>query len=114
MTSPLALIEFPADDPERARSFWSGLLDVALEPRGASEGEGWQTGGAPAGAAAPAAVADWRGLFTDPKLIAVIETALSENRDLRATVANVRSARAQFEAQRSTLFPTLDAGANAT
>jgi multidrug efflux system outer membrane protein len=68
----------------------------------------------PAAAAAPAAVADWRTLFTDPKLIAVIETALSENRDLRATVANVRAARAQFEAQRSTLFPTLQAGASAT
>ena len=31
---PLALIEFPADDADRARRFWSGLLDVALEPRG--------------------------------------------------------------------------------
>jgi predicted enzyme related to lactoylglutathione lyase len=44
MPSSLALIEFPADDPERARSFWSGLLDVSLQPRTASEGEGWQTG----------------------------------------------------------------------
>src|SRR5713226_6418491 len=41
MTSPVALIEFPADDLERARSFWSGLLGVVLEPR--SEGEGAQT-----------------------------------------------------------------------
>jgi predicted enzyme related to lactoylglutathione lyase len=41
----LSLIEFPADDPERARRFWSGLLDVELKPRdGDSEGEGWQTG----------------------------------------------------------------------
>ena len=39
----LSLIEFPADDPERARRFWTGLLDVALEPRGEFEGEGWQT-----------------------------------------------------------------------
>jgi hypothetical protein len=39
--SPLALIEFPADDPERARRFWSGLLDLALERRsGEGEGEG--------------------------------------------------------------------------
>jgi predicted enzyme related to lactoylglutathione lyase len=38
-----ALIEFPADDPERARHFWSGLLEVELEPRSDSEGEGWQT-----------------------------------------------------------------------
>jgi predicted enzyme related to lactoylglutathione lyase len=41
MASRLALIEFPADDVERARSFWSGLLDLVLEPR--SEGEGAQT-----------------------------------------------------------------------
>ena len=41
--SPLALIEFPADDAERARRFWTGLLGVPLEPRCAGEGDGWQT-----------------------------------------------------------------------
>jgi len=41
--SPLSLIEFPADDPERARRFWTGLLEVELEVRGEGEGEGWQT-----------------------------------------------------------------------
>jgi uncharacterized protein len=41
--SPLALVEFPADDPERARRFWSGLLDLPLESRRGGEGEGWQT-----------------------------------------------------------------------
>jgi predicted enzyme related to lactoylglutathione lyase len=46
--SPLALIEFPADEPERALRFWSALLDVRLEPRGPGEGEGWQSrAGAP-------------------------------------------------------------------
>ncbi|MEA2330439.1 MAG: uncharacterized protein QOH58_577 [Thermoleophilaceae bacterium] len=40
---PLSLVEFPADDPERARSFWEGLLGVELEPRRDGEGEGWQT-----------------------------------------------------------------------
>ncbi len=40
----LSSIEFPADDPERARRFWSGLLDVELTARSQdSEGEGWQT-----------------------------------------------------------------------
>ena len=43
--SPLRLIEFPADDPERARRFWTGVLGVELQPRGAEEGEGWQTRG---------------------------------------------------------------------
>jgi predicted enzyme related to lactoylglutathione lyase len=38
-----SLIEFPADDPQRALHFWSVLLGVALEPRGDGEGEGWQT-----------------------------------------------------------------------
>jgi predicted enzyme related to lactoylglutathione lyase len=44
--SPLSLIEFPADDAERARRFWSGLLGVELQPRDDSQGEGWQTPGA--------------------------------------------------------------------
>jgi predicted enzyme related to lactoylglutathione lyase len=41
--SRLSLIEFPADDPERARRFWGGLLGADMEARDASEGEGWQT-----------------------------------------------------------------------
>jgi len=41
--APPSLIEFPADDPERARRFWAGLLDVELEARLEGEGEGWQT-----------------------------------------------------------------------
>jgi predicted enzyme related to lactoylglutathione lyase len=49
--SPLALIEFPADDPERARRFWSGLLSVALDPRTAEQGAGWQTPRSPGGPA---------------------------------------------------------------
>jgi predicted enzyme related to lactoylglutathione lyase len=46
MPSPLALIEFPADDPARARRFWSGLLGLALDERAPGQGEGWQTNGA--------------------------------------------------------------------
>jgi predicted enzyme related to lactoylglutathione lyase len=42
------LIEFPADDPDRARRFWSGVLGVELEERTAGQGEGWQSSGAPA------------------------------------------------------------------
>lgn len=38
-----ALIEFPADDPERALRFWSGLLRVELAVRRETQGEGWQT-----------------------------------------------------------------------
>jgi predicted enzyme related to lactoylglutathione lyase len=45
VTSPIRLVEFPADEPERARAFWSGVLGVDLDPRGEGEGQGWQTGG---------------------------------------------------------------------
>jgi predicted enzyme related to lactoylglutathione lyase len=40
---PLALLELPADDPERARRFWASLLGVELSPRRDGEGRGWQT-----------------------------------------------------------------------
>ncbi len=39
----LSLVEFPADDPARARRFWAGLLDVELGERREGEGSGWQT-----------------------------------------------------------------------
>ncbi len=42
--SRLKLIEFPADDEERALAFWRGLLGVELSPRAASDGSGWQSG----------------------------------------------------------------------
>lgn len=38
-----SLVEFPADDPERALRFWSGFLEVTLDERAESEGTGWQT-----------------------------------------------------------------------
>jgi predicted enzyme related to lactoylglutathione lyase len=43
--TPIDLIEFPADDLERARRFWEGLLGVALDSRTASEGQGVQSHG---------------------------------------------------------------------
>jgi predicted enzyme related to lactoylglutathione lyase len=39
----LSLIEFPADEPERALRFWSGLLGVELTEREEPQGSGWQT-----------------------------------------------------------------------
>ncbi len=50
MSAPeLSLIEFPADDPGRARRFWAELLGVPLDARRDEDGEGWQTrSGAPA------------------------------------------------------------------
>ena len=37
------LVEFPADDPDRAQRFWQGVLDVELEARHEGEGTGVQT-----------------------------------------------------------------------
>jgi predicted enzyme related to lactoylglutathione lyase len=42
---PSPLIEFPADDPERALRFWGGLLGAELAPRPGGAGEGWETEG---------------------------------------------------------------------
>jgi len=43
MRLPLHLIEFPADDPDRARRFWTGVLGITLIDRSGGEGEGWET-----------------------------------------------------------------------
>ncbi|MBA3866830.1 MAG: hypothetical protein H0X42_10895 [Solirubrobacterales bacterium] len=39
MTTPL--IEFPADDAERALRFWNGVLGTELAPRPPEAGSGW-------------------------------------------------------------------------
>lgn len=39
----MKLVEFPADDPERARRFWRQVLGATFEARGEAEGQGWQT-----------------------------------------------------------------------
>jgi multidrug efflux system outer membrane protein len=61
-----------------------------------------------------ASPAPWRAFFVDARLEAVIDEALANNRDLRAAVANVAIARAQWRAQHAALFPTLQAQAGAT
>ncbi len=45
MTIRPSLIEFPADDPARARRFWTGLLGTELSVRTGEQGEGWQASG---------------------------------------------------------------------
>lgn len=56
------------------------------------------------------AVADipWREFIKDAKMRQVIEQALANNRDLRITLANIQSARAQYRIQRSDLFPKIN------
>ncbi|RZI94393.1 MAG: efflux transporter outer membrane subunit [Variovorax sp.] len=59
----------------------------------------------PAGTAAAAVV--WQDFFVDPRLAKLIDTALANNRDLRVSVLNIETARAQFQIQRSSLFPAV-------
>jgi predicted enzyme related to lactoylglutathione lyase len=42
---PSPLIEFPADDAERALRFWRGVLDVKLDARPTERGSGWEAEG---------------------------------------------------------------------
>jgi len=39
---PAPLIEFPADDPDRALRFWRGVLGMGLAPRPTEAGRGWE------------------------------------------------------------------------
>jgi len=51
----------------------------------------------------------YRDIFRDPKLQAIIEQALANNQDLRAALANVASARAQYRVAHASIFPSIDA-----
>jgi NodT family efflux transporter outer membrane factor (OMF) lipoprotein len=53
-------------------------------------------------------LATWWSSFGDPQMTRLIREALAGNRDLAAAVSQVRQARAQRDAQRASLFPTLD------
>jgi multidrug efflux system outer membrane protein len=50
----------------------------------------------------------WRDVYTDPRLQALIDIALRNNRDLRTATLNVMAAQAQYRSQRADLFPALD------
>jgi multidrug efflux system outer membrane protein len=59
-------------------------------------------------------VVAWRAFFLDPKLRALVDEALANNRDLRIAVANILTARGEYQVQRSDQFPKLNAQASAT
>jgi multidrug efflux system outer membrane protein len=50
----------------------------------------------------------WRYFFNDPRLQALIATALEQNRDLRAAAARVEEARAQWGIVRADRLPTVN------
>jgi outer membrane protein, multidrug efflux system len=51
----------------------------------------------------------WHTVFRDARLQRVIETALANNRDLRVSVANVATARAQYRVAHAAQLPTVTA-----
>jgi multidrug efflux system outer membrane protein len=51
----------------------------------------------------------WQEFFADKRLQKIIETALSNNRDLRLAALNVERARALYGIQRAELFPAVNA-----
>ncbi|GAA0313107.1 efflux transporter outer membrane subunit [Sphingomonas oligophenolica] len=51
----------------------------------------------------------YRDIFRDPRLQAIIEQALVNNRDLRVAAANIAVARATYHIQRAELLPEVDA-----
>ena len=57
---------------------------------------------------------DWRNFFTDARLKRLIDTALTNNRDLRVAVLNIEQARAQLQVRRADELPTVGAGVNAS
>ena len=56
----------------------------------------------------------YRDIFRDPRLQALIEQALVNNRDLQIAAANIAAARAQYRIQRAERFPEVDASAGVT
>ncbi|WP_016745918.1 efflux transporter outer membrane subunit [Rhizorhabdus wittichii] len=57
---------------------------------------------------------DYREIFRDPRLVTLIDRALANNQDLKAALANVRSARALVTVARADLLPQLDGSAGLT
>ena len=62
----------------------------------------------------PLADIPWQQFFIDPQLRKLISLALENNRDLRVAALNIERSRAQYQIQRSDLFPKVDASAGAS
>jgi multidrug efflux system outer membrane protein len=55
----------------------------------------------------------WSEFFVNPQLQKLIDLALANNRDLHVAALNIERSRAQYQIQRSDLFPKIDANAAA-
>ena len=56
----------------------------------------------------------YQDIFRDPRLQALIEQALANNRDLPVAAANIAAARDQYRIQRAERFPEVDASVGVT
>lgn len=56
----------------------------------------------------------WREFFPDPRLQSLIDTALTNNRDLRATALRIEEARALYNIQSADRLPNFNVGAGAS
>jgi multidrug efflux system outer membrane protein len=57
-----------------------------------------------------ATITPWRQFFTDPALVALIDTALANNQDLRITLQQIAMAKSNILYQEGQLMPTVSAG----
>lgn len=64
-------------------------------------------------AATSAARVHWRTFVRDPRLAALIDVALANNRDIAVAAGRVAEARALYRIQRSPLLPNVGAGSGA-
>jgi multidrug efflux system outer membrane protein len=62
----------------------------------------------------PAPQTPWQDVYTDPRLRALIDIALRNNRDLRTATLNVMAAEAQYRSQRADLFPQINLSGTGT
>ncbi|WP_328825019.1 efflux transporter outer membrane subunit [Zoogloea dura] len=76
----------------------------------------WPTTLSTTDSGAQPSVADigWRDFFVDTRLQQLIDLALGNNRDLRATALAIVKARAQYRIQQAELFPAVSADAGTT
>lgn len=70
----------------------------------------WQASTPETSATGPLATRiDWRQMFLDPRLQALIDLALENNRDLRISLARIAEVRALYQVSRADRLPTLNA-----
>ena len=74
----------------------------------------WPTVGAKSQTQATSLLSGWQNTLGDPRLKAVVQQALTSNRDLRKAIADIEAARAQYGEEKSALFPSLTADLSTT